>query len=167
MANLAPLFTSERTDWETPQPLFDRLNLLYHFNLDLAATADNAKCERYYSPVQDAFKQPWVGRCWLNPPYGRGRDGIKRWVARAHRAAESGECEFVVLLIPARTDTDWWWNHVIEGCIDFIPGRLHFVGGESGAPFPSAVVAFHAGLPLHWRRVHWWDWQQRGYRAAS
>ena len=38
------LFSSQRTDWETPQALFDSLDAEFHFTLDPASTDANAKC---------------------------------------------------------------------------------------------------------------------------
>ena len=35
--------TSNKDDWETPQQLFDKLNLVYNFTLDPCATNENAK----------------------------------------------------------------------------------------------------------------------------
>ena len=33
------LFSSNSDEWETPQDLFDKLNIEFHFNIDLAASA--------------------------------------------------------------------------------------------------------------------------------
>lgn len=55
------LFSSHTDMWETPQDLFDELNKEFHFTLDVCATAQNAKCERFYSPVCNGLLQPWWG----------------------------------------------------------------------------------------------------------
>lgn len=39
-------FSSDRTDWETPQSYFDELNEKYHFTLDAAASDENHKVNR-------------------------------------------------------------------------------------------------------------------------
>lgn len=75
------------------------------------------------------------GAVWLNPPYGRI---IKDFVAKAD--AESKKGITVVCLVPARTDTKWWWDSVIHHEVRFIKGRLKFGDGNGSAPFPSAVV---------------------------
>ncbi len=56
---------------ETPQDFFDKLNEEFHFELDVCATAENAKCKKYYSSEEDGLKQEWKGVCRMNPPYGR------------------------------------------------------------------------------------------------
>ena len=127
---------SKTNDWETPQWLFDQLNEKYHFDLDACATADNAKCERYFSPEQDGLAQEWTGRVWCNPPYGKQ---IWKWVKKA------AECsaDIVVMLIPARTDTKWFHDYCVPyGEITFIRGRLRFGGSTVNAPFPSMIVVF-------------------------
>ena len=78
--NTELMFSSKSDLWETPQDLFDKLNAEFRFTLDVCATADNAKCLRYYTPEQDGLSQPWEGIVWCNPPYGRG---VGAWVQRA------------------------------------------------------------------------------------
>lgn len=132
-------FSSESCEWSTPQEFFDELDREFNFNLDVCATADNAKCDRFYTRQEDGLSQPWVGTCWCNPPYGRE---VSRWVERAMREAKLS-CATVVCLLPARTDTKWWHDYVTNAAeIRFVRGRLKFGGHRNSAPFPSAVVVF-------------------------
>ena len=55
------LFTSTTDDWATPQDLFDQLDKTFHFTLDVCASADNAKCKRYFTSERDGLKQNWGG----------------------------------------------------------------------------------------------------------
>ena len=55
--------SSESTEWETPQELFDKLDAEYHFDVDVCATQENAKCARYYTLEEDGLKQNWQGTC--------------------------------------------------------------------------------------------------------
>jgi phage N-6-adenine-methyltransferase len=135
MSHLRAHFSSQTDLWETPQDLFDQLNQQFHFDLDVCAIPENAKCERFYSPEDDGLAQEWTGVCWLNPPYGRT---IGQWLAKANKAVEQGAT--VVALVPARTDTKWWHDYVAAHEIVFLPGRLRFGGTKHSAPFPSAVV---------------------------
>lgn len=131
------LFSSATDLWETPQWLFDRLNDQYHFELDVCALPENAKCDRYFTPEQDGLQQEWTGVCWMNPPYGRE---IGKWVRKAYESAQAGAT--VVCLLPARTDTAWWHDYVMHGEITFLRGRLKFGNSKNSAPFPSAIVVF-------------------------
>lgn len=129
--------SSATCEWETPQELFDRLDAIWHFDLDVCATAENAKCEEYYTKEQDGLAQKWRGTCWMNPPYGRE---IGRWMEKAYDASRAGAT--VVCLVPARTDTAWWHDYAMRGDVEFLRGRLKFGGCKNSAPFPSAVVIF-------------------------
>ncbi len=139
--------SSATPEWATPQDLFDALNAEFGFDLDVCATVGNAKCERYFGEADDGLAQEWTGTCWMNPPYGRV---IADWMAKAHESGTPGTR--VVCLVPARTDTDWWWDHARHGEIRFLHGRLKFGDAESGAPFPSAVVIFPSEP-----KVVWWE----------
>lgn len=135
------LMSSATDEWATPQGIFDELNREFRFTLDPCATAENAKCERFYTRERDGLQEaPWTGeRVFMNPPYGRD---IGYWVEKAYDTA----CEpdsLVVCLLPARTDTAWWHTYCMWADeIRFVRGRIRFGRGDAPAPFPSAVVVF-------------------------
>ena len=144
------VFSRQRDDWETPPDLFAQLDAEFRFTCDAAATATNTKCPRYFGPdspwVTDALAVSWnIRRYFLNPPYSRTR----AFMRKAVEAAAGGS--LVVCLVAARTDTRCWHESVYDcTCwqyrpgveVRFLKGRLRFVGGKSGAPFPSAVIIF-------------------------
>ena len=128
-------FSSKTDSWETPDSFFKKLDREFHFTLDVCATAENAKCKRFFSLEDNGLEQIWNGVCWMNPPYGRQ---IGKWLKKAYESKTK-----VVCLVPARTDTAWWHDYVLKfGVVRFIRGRLKFVGAKSNAPFPSAIVIF-------------------------
>lgn len=134
----AVMFSSNKDLWETPQEFFNKLDAEFHFDLDVCAIPSNAKCQRYYTPEDDGLSQPWEGRVWCNPPYGRQ---ISKWVQKAAQSAAEGA--IVVMLLPARTDTKWFHNYIYgQREIRFVSGRLKFGGSKNSAPFPSMVVVF-------------------------
>lgn len=139
------MLTSERLDWETPQPFFDLVDGEFGFTLDAAASDGNAKCDLYYNELMNGLEQPWTGVVWCNPPYGRD---IGKWVEKGYREAQRGAT--VVMLIPARTETRYWHDYVMQAEeIRLLRGRLVFTGASSNAPFPSALIVFrfpHNGL---------------------
>ena len=130
-------FSSATDNWATPQDLFDNLNDLYQFELDVCASKDNAKCKTFFTVEEDGLTQDWKGSCWMNPPYGRE---IGKWMAKAYESSKNGAK--VVCLVPARTDTAWWHDYAMNGKITFIRGRLKFGNSKNSAPFPSALVVF-------------------------
>lgn len=133
--NQEVVFSSKTDLWETPQELFDELNREFGFQTDVCVLPENAKCDEFYTPEQDGLSQQWTGVCWCNPPYGRK---IGKWVKKA---AESDAT--VVMLLPARTDTKWFHDYILQNAeIRFIKGRLKFGGSKNGAPFPSMICIF-------------------------
>jgi len=136
----AGMMSSDSSEWGTPQSFFDRLDEIYQFTLDAAASPENAKCEHFYTKEDDALKLAWPGRVWCNPPYGRE---IPKWVKKAYRESCQPYNQAVVMLVAARTDTRWWHEWVMRAeTIWLVMGRLRFEGAPSSAPFPSAVAVF-------------------------
>lgn len=148
------MFSSASDEWETPQAFFDALNAEFHFDIDVAASDENKKCDIYLTEGMDALAQNWdagmEGRgtvCWMNPPYSRGLQG--RFIAKAAMERLNGVT--TVALLPARTDTkafhasiydvaNWRARDGVE--IRLLKGRLKFGGCANSAPFPSMVVVF-------------------------
>lgn len=153
-------FSSATNEWATPQALYDWLNEIFGFTLDPCCTKATAKCRKFYTIKEDGLKQDWQNEVvFMNPPYGRE---IGHWVKKAYQEASSGRCK-VVCLIPARTDTRWWYKYCTQAkAIMFFVGRVKFEcnGKPSGisAPFPSCAVVFDfsdtANMTL-WPRCTW------------
>lgn len=129
-------FSSKVQTWATPQDFFDALNAEFDFTLDAAASADNAKCAKFFDEAVDGLAQSWEGeRVWCNPPYSK----VAKWIEKA--ATEKSLV--TVMLIPARTDTKAWHDHIFgKAEARFVRGRLKFGTAKWAAPFPSAVVIF-------------------------
>lgn len=97
MNALAVHFLSQTPEWATPQPVFDALHAEFGFTVDVAATADNAKCARFYARWNDGLEQDWTGeRVFCNPPYGRE---IGPWIKKLAQGG-GGRCSSS----PARQD---------------------------------------------------------------
>ena len=136
------LFSSNSVEWATPQDFYDKLNAEFHFTLDPCATAENAKCEKYYTKEQDGLTQDWTGETvFCNPPYGRK---IGAWIEKCYKHSLNGGGT-AVMLIPSRTDTQWFHDYVYgKAEIRFVKGRIRF-NGKDNAPFPS-LVAIYRGI---------------------
>ena len=131
------LFTSNTDLWATPQDFFNKMNDEFNFELDVCATSENTKCEKYFTEEINGLEQEWTGICWMNPPYGRA---IGDWMKKAYESSLNGAT--VVCLVPARTDTKWWHDYAMKGEIRLVKGRLKFGDSQNSAPFPSAVIVF-------------------------
>jgi phage N-6-adenine-methyltransferase len=133
MAKFGGKFETVRQDWETPAEIFGPLNAEFGFTCDVAASHENAKCERYFT--EGGLERMWNGVCWMNPPYRE----VGRWVKKAF---EESSHAIVVCLVPARTNTNWWHDYCMKGEVRFIRGRPRFGGAKHGLPQPLAVVIF-------------------------
>lgn len=151
---------SQSVTWETPKPVFDELDREFHFTTDVCAMPETAKCNHYYTTefgfsyemlwsgrtAVDGLKQNWGGVCWCNPPYGARN--IAKWLAKAMLEREARQVT-TVFLIPNTTDVGWFYEFVYSykdrsfrpgiEC-RFWPGRINFVGTESGNVKGSLVV---------------------------
>lgn len=126
------LLSSIKQDWETPQADYDEWDLTYDFTFDPCCTIASCKCPRgiFHDLGQDGLTTPWEGRVFMNNPYSEN----KLWISKAYSEARKN-AEFVVGLLPARTDTEMFhgyiWNREKgaprEGVtVDFLKGRLVF-----------------------------------------
>jgi phage N-6-adenine-methyltransferase len=126
----------------TPRWLFDRLNKVFHFTLDAAASRDNALLPKFYTKEDNAFRQNWYGETvWCNPPYSRGQGGLTAWVTKAlpHKCAMllPGDCSTVAGQSALHNAT----------AILFLNRRLKFDNEPSGAKFSSWVAFFNLLIP--------------------
>jgi hypothetical protein len=139
--------TSNDDTWTTPRDFYNKLNAEFNFSLDAAALKSSALCSNWFGPdhdnpnLRDGLVMDWSQfasskTVWLNPPYGRS---IGLWTSKANFESRGGGLT-IVLLVPARTDTNWWHKDIIQHEIRFIKGRLKFGNQKNSAPFPSAVV---------------------------
>lgn len=136
-------YSSESTEWQTPRMFFQAIDLEFELNTDVCATLGNKMCKKFFSKKEDGLKQDWKGlRCWMNPPYGKE---IGAWVEKA----ATGGADIVVALLPARTDTRWFHDHIYKKAeVRFLRGRLRFGGNANSAPFPNMIVIFRSGVRM-------------------
>lgn len=124
------------------------------FTIDVAASDENAKCERYYTRDDDGLAQPWSAEAVFgNPPYSN----IRPWVEKAW--AEAPAARTIVLLVPADRTEQGWWQDLVEPfrdrpgsllSVEFLRGRLRFLRpGETEVP-PNSRPPFGCCL-LIWR----------------
>ena len=130
--------TTGKEDWLTPPEI---LRALGKFDLDPCSPIGRPwdTAETHYTIHDNGLRKPWVGRVWLNPPYG---NETERWMKRLANHGNG------IALIFARTETKsffpWVWNYA-SGLL-WLKGRLCFYtkegnrGGTAGAP--SVLIAY-------------------------
>ena len=125
--------------WLTPPGILASLGL---FDLDPCAAPEPRPwptAATHYTPVEDGLRQPWHGRCWVNPPYS----AIGLWLSKL---ADHGTG---TALIFARTETAAFRQQVWgrATALRFLYGRIvfHSTDGRPGkwnGGAPSVLVAY-------------------------
>lgn len=59
--NTEAMFSSKTDNWATPVDFFKKLNEEFHFDLDPCASAENHKCEKYFTVAENGLLQAWGG----------------------------------------------------------------------------------------------------------
>lgn len=137
-------------EWRTPQALFDEIAAVYGpFDVDVAARADNAKAPVYYTKEDNGLVSPWFGRVWVNPPYSKPGPWCERAVVEC---VIRGNCDLVVMLLPAAIDTQWFHRSVLPyAAWKPLRGRPKFIGWMGtpiGSPKGGNVLAVYPGMGL-------------------
>jgi hypothetical protein len=131
---------AQREDWRTPPEVVTLVAQVFggQIDLDPCASVEGLPLAAENWSVElghDGLTKPWAGTVYVNPPFGTLRAWAEKCAAEAATGAE------VILLMPARTDTRAWHQHVsTASAVVLWRGRLTFVGAPSVAPFPVALV---------------------------
>lgn len=137
----------EVDDRQTTPEVFDPLDARFGFTVDVAALPHNAKCKRFYTPLENGLAQSWAGeRVWCNPPYS----SIEPWIVKAW----AEEADAIVMLVPAnRCEQGWWQRHVEPWRdkgqrfrVEFLPGRLRFIAHNDTEIRPNQRPPFGCAL---------------------
>lgn len=96
------------------------------FDLDVAASEDNAKALAFYDTNHDGLTHPWDGRVWCNPPYS----DIRPWVEKAWAECDAGHAAVIAMLLPANRTEQGWWQEWVEPYREGVTLRVHFLAGR-------------------------------------
>lgn len=129
--SLACMFSSKSDEWRTPKNIYD-LILSLGYNDVCPFRAD---CVDFV----DGLKTKWHGKVFCNPPYSC----ISDWIDKGIDSILKGDCEEVLFLVPARTDTKWFAKILgYSPILLFVQGRLRF-NDVGSAPFPSIFIRIY------------------------
>lgn len=124
-----------RQEWETPKELFDPVDAMFNFDIDVAASPHNAKCESYFVDDGDlgGLGLSWFGidglslapfTAWCNPPFG----DMASWLAKALEEVCEHPYGTAVVLSPVDTSTRWWHDYATKAAeVWYLTPRVKFV----------------------------------------
>jgi hypothetical protein len=126
------------TRWLTPPWIVDELG---DFDLDPCGAPNHRLAKHTYLLEEgaDGLRDPWFGRVWLNPPYGREAEPFM---------ARMGEHGSGIALMSARTETRMFHEHVWPkaSALFFLKGRVKFWTSDlkeaDSANAPSVLIAY-------------------------
>lgn len=154
------LLPAHTVEWETPQDLFDAVDQHFSFTVDVAASDENHKCERYYTKEQNGLQQDWCGEViWCNPPYDAW--SLAAFTVKAIRAIESDPTTQAVFLVPVKADQAWFHRCACYGSVWLISGRVRFGQARHTAPMPVCLIVMGGGrvagrvTPLEYTPIEW------------
>lgn len=142
--------TGGSNEWYTPAVYLEAARAVMG-GIDL----DPASCEyanrmvqaaRFYTEADDGYRQPWAGRMWMNPPYGKDEETNQSnqalWIQKLIAGYRAGEIEQALVLINAVTDRKWFlplWDFPL--CFT---GRVYFYNETitRGSPTHGSVIAY-------------------------
>ncbi len=166
--NSVHVSTDSKQDHATPPVLLGCIQSTFHcdLDLDLAASAENKKCERFISLEMDSLKQDWKKvleeqeseehefwreeyiAAWLNPPFR----GVDPWMEKCAEESAKG-CRIVSLTL-ASLGTGWYRNHVEGNALSLVlRKRITFLGQKD--PFPKELMVTLWGFGM--TGLAFWD----------
>ena len=83
-------------------------------DLDPASCAianETVKATAFYDLKQDGLRQPWFGRVWLNPPYGKFS---APFVRKAVEEFKAGRIEQVIILLRLTHIATAWYHDAMQ-----------------------------------------------------
>lgn len=132
--------------WSTPSEVVEWMESEYgDYDIDAAASKENAVCEKFYSKETNCLKRWWGSNkhIWLNPPYSNITPFVKKAIEQMEHNNQ------IDILLPCDTSTGWFYEaqqkaaeiiwitgevYQEEGTEYSRTGRLAFTSALTGKP---------------------------------
>lgn len=120
------MLQSMSNEWYTPKEYVDAVReVMGGIDLDPASSYqanDTVKAAEFYTEDDDGLRQPWGGRVFLNPPYGKlGPAFIRKLVQELDGAVTEA-----ILLVNANATETEWFRPCFDGVLCFTDHRIDF-----------------------------------------
>lgn len=131
-----------RAEWYSPREIVEAARAtLGEIDLDPASCEQAnqiVQARKFYTVREDGLSQPWSGKIWLNPPYGRyAPKFVERFaIAFAQGSVEQG----VLLLATHHLTTDWFSALAAHRLIACLPTQRLQFSGSCERPMHGSVI---------------------------
>lgn len=128
-------------EWYTPPEIFAALDLTFDLDPCSPGPGHWVPAARVYTKQDDGLAQPWVGRVFVNPPFG-GRHGHLPWIERFLSHANG------IAIVRAYTSAGWFHAYAIRAQAMLFPrGKTKFVrpDGSVGSSPGHGIVLLAMG----------------------
>jgi phage N-6-adenine-methyltransferase len=127
-----------KQDWQTPLWLFRYLDDRYRFELDAAASKENALCSRFYTKEDNALIQPWCRSTFCNPPWKNPLPWVKKaWAEWTYYRNKTH------MVLPAiGIFSQWYWDNCNRFVTEILRPRVAFIGPKKSPNGGAMVLHF-------------------------
>jgi hypothetical protein len=144
------LISSESVEWFTP-PSITNLASAFLGGIDIdPATCEQAqswiKAKTYYTQETNGITKSWLGKLWLNPPYGRKsatNHGASAWMLKALEEFKCGNVSEGLILV--RGDSQGMKSLLSYGFAFVECKRIAFISAEDpskNSPVPGTKIIY-------------------------
>jgi phage N-6-adenine-methyltransferase len=146
--HLKSMNSRSKQDWETPLETFDYWTekLALTPILDVCATDETSKCERYYTKEDNALVKDWINPWFMNPPY----DEVSKWMEYSWKQFLKYRQDGMIIVFN-KTEVKWFHKLIYDEKklrlrknveVYFGKGRLKFLenGLPSKHPAPHGIM---------------------------
>ena len=143
------LLSHESTEHYTPQYILDAVIIsMGAIDLDPASNSreiPNVPATRHFTVQDNGLVQLWVGRDFLNPPFG---PGVERWFSKLYQERSAGMTMEAIVLWKSATATSAWKMLTAISCRVCFPSvGIRFTGpsGDDGPGPTFSPALFYVG----------------------
>ena len=152
----ATIFSHKSIEYYTPAEILDAVRkVIGEIDLDPASCVDaqeNVQAVRFYTKEDDGLSQPWRGKVFLNPPYGKtkGKSSQCLWAERLVEEYRKGNVIEAILLVKAALGYVWFEDLFKDWPVCFLRSRLSFIleNGDDKGQSKQGTAIFYFGPSL-------------------
>ena len=143
--NTKAMVSSDSNEWYTPKNYIDVVRtVLENIDLDPASSELSnkyIKANKFYTVEDDGLKHDWIGKIFLNPPYG---DTGPKFVNKLLDEFEAGHVTEAIVLLNSHVTDSKWFKPLFDHILCFTNHRSKFwnKNGTGDAPTHGSVFVY-------------------------